>query len=94
MLSIAPGENVQARHFMDDEHQITIGIARHQWLQLERLVNQAAATNGGRPEPGADWDLMNGWILSRLMSCPRGVAPHAWVALAADELLADADATA
>jgi len=89
MLSIAPGENVEARHFMDDEHQITIGIARHQWPRLQRLANQAAEANGGRPDPGAEWDRLNGWILRRLSSCPRGVAPHAWVALAADALLAD-----
>ena len=71
MLSIAPGENVEARHFMDEEHQITIGIARHQWPRLQRLANQAAEANGGRPDPGAEWDRLNGWILRRLSSCPR-----------------------
>ena len=83
MMSIATGEDVEARHFMDGEHQITIGIDRNLWPRLQVVANEVARGKGWLRGSGTDWDCLNVWIIGRLNSCPKGMEPYAWVARAA-----------
>jgi len=82
MRSIGTGDNIEARHFVDDEHQITIGIDRNLWPKVQRIANQTANDKqwlGGR---GSEWDYLNIWIIGRLSGCPKGVDAHEWISQA------------
>ena len=82
MNSIGTGTNYEARHFMDDERQITIAIDRDLWPMIQRVANQTANEEGWLGGRGSEWDYLNIWMISRLARCPRGVEGHDWVSQA------------
>ena len=85
MRSIAAGINIETRHFMDDEHQITIGIDREFWPVVQRIANQRAIDKKWLASSGSEWDYLNIWIIGRLSSCPEGVDAHDWISKATQE---------
>jgi len=84
MRSIKNGDGVEARHFMDGEHQITIGIDRSLWPMVQRLANQTASSKRWLSGTGTEWDYLNIWIIGRISSCPKGVDAHAWISQAVE----------
>lgn len=82
MRSIGTAKNVEVRHFMDDEHQITIGIDRDLWPIVQGLANQAASERQWLGGKGSDGDHLNLWIIGHLARCPKGVEAHDWVSQA------------
>ena len=83
MRSIAIGSDIEARHFMDDDHQITIGIKRNLWPVLQDIANRTASERRWLSGKGSDWDYLNIWVIGRLSSCPEGIEPHDWLSRAA-----------
>lgn len=80
MLSVRKlGNRVETRHFIDDEHQITIGIESELWPFLQQIANANAKRNGWLNGMGSDWDYLNIWIIRRVHSCPRDIEPWQWV---------------
>ncbi|MCR6663786.1 MAG: hypothetical protein NVV60_11760 [Luteimonas sp.] len=79
MRSIGGGDNIEVRHFMDDEHQITIGLDRSLWPLIQRIANQAAADNQWLGAKGSEWEYLNIWIVGLVAQCPRGVEAHEWI---------------
>ncbi len=83
MNSIDRNENTEVRHFMDDERQISIGIAPEAWIALQALANEKAKEAGWLNGRGSDWDNLNIWVIGRLARCPDGIEPYQWIAQAA-----------
>ena len=83
MVSISPEQNVEVRHFMNDEHQLTIGVRGDVWPLLQELANHGAMSNNRLSGRGSDWTNLNIWIIGRLHVKPRGIEPWEWVARAA-----------
>lgn len=86
MNSIDTAENVEVRHFMDDEHQITIGIHKDIWPVLQGVANRKSKTAGWLNGAGGDWDNMNIWIIGRLAKCPSNIEPHNWISKVVEDL--------
>ena len=74
MNSVDPGKNVEVRHFMDDEHQLSIGVDKDIWPALQAIANQQTK--------GSDWYNLNIWIIRRLITCPGNIEPHQWISQA------------
>lgn len=83
MNSIATAGNIETRHFMDDEHQITIGIDMDLWPALLRIAHQSARDNQWLAGRGTERDYLNIWIIGRLSTCSKGVEAHDWISQAA-----------
>lgn len=79
MVSISPEKNVEVRHFMDDEHQITIGVDAELWDILQRIANYTAKRKGWLDGRGSDWDNLNIWIVGRVAKRPKDVEPYQWI---------------
>lgn len=82
MRSIATGNNIEVRHFMDDEHQITIGIDSDLWPRIQLIANETARERRWLGGKGSDWDYLNIWVIGRLALCPKGVQGHDWISQA------------
>ena len=83
MVSISPEQHVETRQFMDDEHQITIGIPAEIWPILQELANHEAKQNNWLNGRGSPWAYLNIWINRRLVAKPDEVEPWEWIAKAA-----------
>ena len=79
MVSIKQAENVETRHFMDDEHQITIGVDKNMWQILQLVANY-------NTKIGSDWHNLNVWIINRLLSKPKDIEPWEWISKAVIDL--------
>ncbi|MCX6864631.1 MAG: hypothetical protein NTV46_00170 [Verrucomicrobia bacterium] len=84
MRSIGTGDNIEVRHFMDDEHQITIGIDRNIWTIIQRIANQTAIDKQWLDGKGSEWEYLNCWIIDQLSRCSKEVDAHEWISQAAE----------
>jgi len=82
MVSISRDDNVEIRHFMDDEHQLTIGIRAELWPLLQELANREAERRKWLNGRGSDGNYLNIWVIGRLAEKPEKVEPWQWVASA------------
>jgi hypothetical protein len=80
MLSIKKiGQQVECRNFMDDEHQITIGIDSDLWPIIQQIANVTAKRKGWLAGHGSEWDYLNILIINLLSSRPFDKEPWEWI---------------
>ena len=80
MNSICPDENVEVRHFMNDENQITIGINKDLWLIIQNLANAKSKQQDWLSGKASDSDNLNILVVSRLATRPKSVEAWQWIA--------------
>jgi len=71
--------DIESRHFMDDERQITITIDAQSWISIEILANKLAHIEGWLGGKGSNWHYLNIWVLGRLAKCPANVDKNDWI---------------
>ena len=76
------GEQIEVRHFMDDDYQITIGIDSELWPILQQIAIATAKRKGWLIGHGSSWDYLNLWVLGRLLHRPAKVEPWQWIEMA------------
>jgi len=66
-------------HFMDDDHQLSIGVSKILWPVLQEMANREAQCSRWLGGLGSDWEYLNIWIIRRLADRPDGVEPWQWI---------------
>jgi hypothetical protein len=79
MISIKKTGSHEDRHFMDGEHQITVGIDPTLWLVVQQIADTAAGEKGSLVGNGSDWDRLNVWIVGQVHRCPKDIELWAWI---------------
>jgi hypothetical protein len=70
---------LETRHFMDDERQITISLETKAWESVQESANALALKNNWLAGTGGDYENLNIWIIGRLSACPPNVSSADWI---------------
>lgn len=72
-------EEMESRHFMSSEEQITITLPQLTWQSLQRLANENAKKENWLGGEGSDWDYLNIWICYQVHVCPKNTKIEEWL---------------
>lgn len=63
MNSTRPGEGTEARHFFDEDRQLTIGIHSDLWPLAEAAAQDKARAQNWLGGKGSVWEVLNIWVI-------------------------------
>jgi hypothetical protein len=80
MVSVNPiNVDIETRHFMSDERQISIGIEKSLWNKLQTIANYEAFKEGWLGGKGSKGDYLNIFIIGLVYKCPKGIEPWRYI---------------
>ena len=71
--------DLETRHFMDDERQITISLEPKACESVQESANMQALNDNGLSGTGSDYKNLNICIIGRLSTCPPNLSSADWV---------------